>query len=1164
MQNFLFYRKLAIACSLIIEKSIIIILLALKIAPLMKYLTTIIISVFCVLLLSGQLVFAETALVSEKKLQEKIKAVENLNDLDEQAKANLFEIYSKTLDYLDDIKTNKEMIRKYQDAIKNSPAKIKKLKKQLAKLEKHLEKHLEKATAPADLEKSTRGHPLAELEQKLSSQSANLAAIEAKNSDLGQRLNSETDSAPEIRKQLIENNHELEQILEDKKLLAAGVSSEQKKSAQWLLDAHVAALRSKTKMLDLQLTSQPVRVQRLKLKKELSDHELKTMRGKVQFLEQQVDFKRSSEVKKTQEITREEEKKAQGKHPLIQSIAKLNTELSEAISIRSKQLGELEAGDDKVNKESKRLIEEQASTKRKLEIAGLNHILGQVLLEQKKALPDSKHYQKNLKKRENLLAESSLQHLQYQEELRKLKHKKEYRAELMQSLPPEEQETIKDDLKELLKTRRKLLEKAISIDESYLQAIGNLDFAEKKLLKIANSYSQLLDEHLFWLRNASILNLDNLKDIPRQVIFFLSPSQLLGFSNDFIYMVKNSVNVLPVVFLIVFLLIRKRRIRALLINTGHKTRKISHDSLLHTVKAILYTFLLAAPAPVLVWLASRQLATTPDLSNFSYSVANGLSIIVSPLFSLSFFRSMCIPGGLSEVHFKWDEQLISGLRKEMGRLMMTFLPAIFITAVLISSNENNVNSGLGRLALFVTLITFMIFFYRLLKPESGFLYSVASKNPQGMFARYQRFWYFLGLALVSGLIILAFIGYVYTAGQLTASLIYTLWFIFALTVLQQLSVRWLILTRRKFALKQAYEKRKAMQKQKQVQDDLDEENEHIPDIEEPEIDMVSLSKETNKLLNFVLFLLGVSGLIAIWADVLPALGIFEKVVLWHHNGIVDGTEKMLPITLWDLMFSILIAIVTIVGAKRLPAIVEILLLQNTAMESGNRYTITTLINYTIMGIGLFSIFNIMGADWARFQWLFAALSVGIGFGLQEIVANFISGLIILFERPIRVGDYVSVGENEGVVSRIQIRATTIMTRDRKELLVPNKEFITGQLLNWSLSDPTTRLIIPVGVAYGSDIPKAKELLIEAARENERVLSEPNPRVVFFNFGDNTLDLQLRCFIGDVDYRLNTISEINEVINEKFTAANISIAFPQRDIHLDISQPIDIRLQGQTL
>jgi len=155
---------------------------------------------------------------------------------------------------------------------------------------------------------------------------------------------------------------------------------------------------------------------------------------------------------------------------------------------------------------------------------------------------------------------------------------------------------------------------------------------------------------------------------------------------------------------------------------------------------------------------------------------------------------------------------------------------------------------------------------------------------------------------------------------------------------------------------------------------------------------------------------------------------------------------------------------------------------------------------------------------------------------------------------------VSVGDNEGVVSKIRIRATTILTKDRKELLVPNKEFITGQLLNWSLSDPVTRLILPIGIAYGSDIPLAREIILQAAQENEQVLKDPNPKVLFVSFGDNTLDLQLRCFIDDVDHRLKTISEINETINNKFSAAGINIAFPQRDVHLDIKQPIDIVLK----
>jgi potassium efflux system protein len=276
--------------------------------------------------------------------------------------------------------------------------------------------------------------------------------------------------------------------------------------------------------------------------------------------------------------------------------------------------------------------------------------------------------------------------------------------------------------------------------------------------------------------------------------------------------------------------------------------------------------------------------------------------------------------------------------------------------------------------------------------------------------------------------------------------------------------------------------------------------------------------------------------------------------------VVDGAEGIAPITLADIGKAILIAIATFVAVKRLPALLEILLLQRFKMTSGSRYTVTALTTYSIVAIGSLLFFKTIGADWSKLQWLFAALGVGIGFGLQEIVANFISGLIILFERPIRVGDVVTVGETDGVVTRIRIRATTIKNWENQELLVPNKEFITGRLLNWSLSDQTTRIKVAVGVAYGSDVQKAMQLMDQAARENPKVLADPSPSVIFVAFGDNALNLVLRCFVGSQNDRMPTITELHEDINRRFNAAGICISFPQRDVHLDISKPLDIRIR----
>ena len=172
-----------------------------------------------------------------------------------------------------------------------------------------------------------------------------------------------------------------------------------------------------------------------------------------------------------------------------------------------------------------------------------------------------------------------------------------------------------------------------------------------------------------------------------------------------------------------------------------------------------------------------------------------------------------------------------------------------------------------------------------------------------------------------------------------------------------------------------------------------------------------------------------------------------------------------------------------------------------------------------------------------------------------------SGIIILFERPVRVGDFVTIGDTNGFVTKIRIRATTIRNRDAPELLVPNKEFITGRLLNWSLTDQMSRLLVTVGIAYGSDVQKAMRLMEQAARQNDKVLLEPSPAVIFQSFGDNALILILRCFVATVEDRIITISDLNQAINEKFNEAGIVIAFPQRNLHIDESEPVSVKIEG---
>ncbi|MEM8711282.1 MAG: mechanosensitive ion channel domain-containing protein, partial [Planctomycetota bacterium] len=214
-----------------------------------------------------------------------------------------------------------------------------------------------------------------------------------------------------------------------------------------------------------------------------------------------------------------------------------------------------------------------------------------------------------------------------------------------------------------------------------------------------------------------------------------------------------------------------------------------------------------------------------------------------------------------------------------------------------------------------------------------------------------------------------------------------------------------------------------------------------------------------------------------------------------------------------------------------------------------RYAVTTLLRYLLTTVGLLVAFDELGLAWSQLQWLVAGVSVGLGFGLQEIFANFVSGLTLLFERPVRVGDWVTLGDIEGVVSKIRIRATTIRDRDLKELIVPNREFITGRFINWTLSDQVSRVKVAVGIAYGSDTELAIQLLLEAGRDCPFSVEEPAPNVVFSNFGASSLDFELLVFVTGREIKPRVLHDLHLRIDAAFRAADIEISFPQRDLHI---------------
>ena len=234
------------------------------------------------------------------------------------------------------------------------------------------------------------------------------------------------------------------------------------------------------------------------------------------------------------------------------------------------------------------------------------------------------------------------------------------------------------------------------------------------------------------------------------------------------------------------------------------------------------------------------------------------------------------------------------------------------------------------------------------------------------------------------------------------------------------------------------------------------------------------------------------------------------------------------------------------------------------LEPSARETLVTLTGYIGFMIALFIGLSLAGISFQNFAIVAGALSVGIGFGLQNIVNNFVSGIILLFERPIRRGDWVVVGGTEGFVKKIRVRSTEIETFDRSDVVVPNSEFISSQVTNWTLTNAFGRVIVQVGVAYGSDVQKVKEILLSIAENHSQVIQKnnffqiPEPMVLFQSFGSSSLDFELRCFVRDVRQRLIIRSEMNFEIDRLFRENDIEIPFPQRDLHIrsDATKPVD--------
>lgn len=689
-----------------------------------------------------------------------------------------------------------------------------------------------------------------------------------------------------------------------------------------------------------------------------------------------------------------------------------------------------------------------------------------------------------------------------------------------------------------------------------INEIVELQNQQKGLLNTTIELKELLDEKLLWVPSVPAVNFIWPQKVLKGALSLFSIKHINLVAQEF---VDQSAALWPILLIFAILLGSIIAIRPRLWADIYRREKmvgdVRNDSFWHTPMVILACVIIAIPLPLVFFTSALWFGTSMSPDPLIGDIRD--TCLYLAFFSLFFlaWRAWDRDKSLFVSHYKFREDIRSALNKNFR----WFIPLAGVTTAIVGLTEDSrtpeIYEGLSLFAFMVSALALAVFSYRVIFANRDALPKRSAQK--GDLAKYNMAWGVIFIAVPILAILFAAAGYYETSNKILWRLFISGWLFLLTFVVHGFIRRTVLVAQRQLALREAIAKRDAAVRAREQKAAAEERGETLPlppPLDMSKIDIKVISHQSSRLLN-TLIIIGFAGLMwVIWSDLLPALSVFNDVVIGSYTGQVfdDGgamIDTKVPITLWNLMQSAVILGLTFIAAKNLPGFLEIFVLNRAGIDAGTRYAIRTVLGYIIVAAGIIIGFDRLGLQWSQLRWIVTGLSVGIGFGLQKIIANFVSGLIILFERPIRIGDYVTIGGESGTVSRIQIRATTLNDWDGREILIPNEVLIGEHLINWTLSSSVTRLVIPIGIAYGSDTDKASEIMLDVLKANPKVLDTPAPSVLFTGFGDSSLDFRLQVFLNNMGDRWPVTHVIHTDINKALEAAGISIPFPQRDLNI---------------
>ncbi len=823
--------------------------------------------------------------------------------------------------------------------------------------------------------------------------------------------------------------------------------------------------------------------------------------------------------------------------PYVQEIrtnADLAAELVRMIE-RTQANGERQVA---VEKQLAELEDRFTSTRERTEIAGTNPALALLLREERQRLPSYRALERRLRARTGEINVVSFRQIEIADALRTDigEAQAQLRTDLLAAGADDTPELARQT-QEIATNRRALRTELAAAYGEYLAVLGKLDFSQSRIVDVLKSYQAFLDERLLWLPSAGTLDAGVAERAVGAAAWLVAATNW----GDVVDVLVSDVQSHRVAFFLVVVALAayfrlRRRLQSLADDLGTLVRRARTDRFAHTINAVGIILLRAAVVPAVLLAIGWRLEVSVASSDFVIAMGAAVNAVAPFVFIIDFLYRLTRPNGIAKVHFHWHEHPRALLHRYLRIALMTIPVIYFIYVVLDQQPDPDHLESLGRLLLIVVTLATALVVKRVFDPRDGVPANYLSTHDDGIGDNLRYVWYWLLVALPTALAIAAIAGYQYAANILFVRYLASLGIAFAARILFDLAVRWIAVVRRRLRFRIAREHRAAAKGDKES-------------TAAPEIDLMEVDTNSRQLVRVFVAVLSLVGFWLLWRDVLPALDALGDVELWHYAATTRAGAETLAVSLQDVLVASGLVVLFALGARDIPTVLQIGVLQRLSIDPGSRYAIRALLQYLIVGIGMAVVFSRLGFAWSQVQWLVAALGVGLGFGLQEIFANFISGIIILFERPIRVGDLVSVDDVTGTIERIRIRATTLTDFDRKEVIVPNKTFLTSRVVNWTLSDAVTRVVIPIGVSYGDDTNAAREIILDIAERHESVLETPPPRVYFRALGDSSLNFELWIYVNALTDRVPVTNDILMEVERALPQAGITIPFPQRDLHV---------------